>query len=190
MPDPSDPLDAALSVAQAFEKHHVSYAIGGALAYGLWSVPRATVDVDVNIFTQDEQLPDVFRALESLGIELDVETAERMIERDGMFVARYGLFRIDAFTPSIDFSWEAQRTKVRRSIEGREANFLSAEALAVFKLMFFRAKDIVDLQRLIAVMGTKLDSMYVRRHVVSMMGEDDERVSRWDELLRVHMPNK
>jgi hypothetical protein len=186
MPDPGDPLEAALSIAQAFEEHDVSYAIGGALAYGLWGVPRATVDIDVNVFTRDKRLRDVFRALRSLGMDPDEETATRMIERDGMFVAKYGLFRVDVFLPSIDFAWEAQRTKVRHSIEGREADFLSAEALAVFKLMFFRAKDIVDLQRLLAVMGEKLDTAYVRRHVVAMMGEDDERVARWDELLHLH----
>lgn len=60
---------------------------------------------------------------------------------------------------------------------------LSAESLAVFKLLFFRPKDIVDLQRLIAVQGERLDTNYVRRHLVEMMGEDDERVGKWDELL-------
>ena len=41
----------------------------------------------------------------------------------------------------------------------------------------------VDLQRLLAVQGRRLDTAYVRRHVVEMMNEDDERVARWDELV-------
>jgi hypothetical protein len=60
---------------------------------------------------------------------------------------------------------------------------LSAEALAVFKLLFFRPKDIADLQRLIGVRGAALDVRYVRAHIAAMMGEDDERVARWDALV-------
>jgi hypothetical protein len=43
--EPDDPLTAALLLADALEKHRISYAIGGALAYGLWGIPRATIDV-------------------------------------------------------------------------------------------------------------------------------------------------
>lgn len=43
---PEDPLDAALRIAAAFEAARVSYALGGALAYGLWAIPRTTVDVN------------------------------------------------------------------------------------------------------------------------------------------------
>ncbi|MFO8072414.1 MAG: nucleotidyltransferase [Polyangia bacterium] len=186
MVEPGDPLEAGLSIASAFEEHGVPYAIGGALAYGLWGVPRATVDVDMNVFVETERISVVVEALRSLGIETDLEAALRASRRDGMFAVKYGMFGIDLFTPSIDFAWEAQRTRVRHAIEGREADFLSAEALCVFKLMFFRPKDIVDLQRLIAVRGKELDTGYVRRHVVAMMGEDDERIARWDELVERH----
>jgi hypothetical protein len=39
---PADPLEAGLLLAQAFEAHGVSYALGGALAYGIWGIPRAS----------------------------------------------------------------------------------------------------------------------------------------------------
>lgn len=48
--------------------------------------------------------------------------------------------------------------------------------------MFFRGKDLVDLERLLGSMGRRLDAPYVRRWLVDTMGEDDERVRRWDEL--------
>ena len=41
--------------------------------------------------------------------------------------------------------------------------------------MFFRAKDQLDLEKLIEVQGQDLDVVYVRRWIVDMMGEDDER---------------
>jgi hypothetical protein len=55
-------------------------------------------------------------------------------------------------------------------------------------MMFFRNKDIVDLERLIASMGQRLDTVYVRRWLVGAMGEDDERVRKWDELVSTFMP--
>lgn len=47
---PSSPIDAAVSLGAALEGKHIPYAIGGALAYNLYGVPRATHDLDVNVF--------------------------------------------------------------------------------------------------------------------------------------------
>ena len=67
-----------------------------------------------------------------------------------------------------------------------EASYLSAEATAVFKLLFYRNKDLVDLEKLVAVQGADLDAAYVRRWMVDMMGEDDERVQDWDRIVAEH----
>jgi hypothetical protein len=118
-----------------------------------------------------------------LGIHADPQQLKLDSEAKGLCVVRYGPYRVDLFTPSIAFSREAERTRREIEIEGKRAYFLSAEALAVFKLLFFRAKDIVDLERLIEVQGDALDSAYVRRELVAMMGDEDERVRRWDALV-------
>ena len=178
---PSDPVDAAIRIAARLEEDGVPYAIGGALAFGLWAVPRATVDVDVDVFLDGDAVEAVFGALEALGVSLDREEARQRNDREGMFVGRWGLYRIDVFTPSIDFAWEAQSTRVRRELGGQSIWILSAEAIAVFKLLFFRAKDIADLERLVAVYG-QLDRRYVRDHMVDMMGEADDRVREWDRI--------
>ena len=59
----------------------------------------------------------------------------------------------------------------------------SAETLAVFKMLFFRGKDLLDVEKLIATQGRLLDSAYVRRWLVDMMGEGDERVVALDQML-------
>ena len=179
---PADPIEAALRVASALDEAEIPYALGGALAYGLWAVPRATVDVDINVFVEPDALDGALDALIRAGVQLDRAAAYAGAVRDGMFVGRFGPFRIDVFTPSIPFSREAERTRVRQRLGGREAWFLSAESIAVFKLLFFRGKDIVDLERLVATRAT-LDVARVRAHIVEMMGADDERVARWDQLV-------
>jgi hypothetical protein len=146
-------------------------------------VPRATVDVDINVFVDDASLGRALDALESVHLEIDRTRCIRESSERGMFIVHMGMYRIDVFTPSIEFSWEAGRTRVEHTIDGERVWFLSAEAIAVFKLLFFRAKDVVDLQRLIAVQGERLSCAYVREWLVRMMGEDDERVRKWDELV-------
>ena len=183
MTSPSDPLEAGLLLGESLDQAGIPYAIGGALAYGIWGIPRATIDVDINIFVEPEDLDPVLDVLTELGIAVDRKSAHVKAETDGMFVARWGLFRIDLFTPSIDFSWEAFHSRSAHEIEGRRAWFLSAEAIAVFKLLFFRGKDIVDLERLLAVQGPALDVAYIREKLVEMMGKDDERVIKWDRLV-------
>jgi hypothetical protein len=182
VPAPNDPLEAGLALARTFEARGIPYALGGALAYGIWGIPRATLDVDINVFVEDDELGTVADALSSLGIAADPERLKVESAAKGLCVVRYGLYRVDLFTPSIPFSREAERTRQLVEIEGQRAHFLSAEALAVFKLLFFRPKDIVDLERLIEVQGSNLDVSYVRRELAAMMGEEDERVRRWDEL--------
>lgn len=176
-----DAFTRALALADAFERAGVPYAIGGALALGIWGVPRGTVDVDLNVFVEPAEADRVVDTLESVGVTVDRTRARAESIERGMVIGTWDGMRIDLFLPSIDFSYEALRTRSRRSALGQEAWFLSAEAVAVFKLLFFRSKDMSDLERLVAV--APLDTAYVRGWMVDMMGEDDPRLTKWDELV-------
>ena len=174
----------ALRIAAAMEERGIPYAIGGAIAFGVWAVPRGTVDVDLHVFVDPMDQSAVFAALRAAGVELDDADAAERATRDGMYVGRMDGMRVDVFLPSIPFYAEAERTRVRLTAHGQDAWYLSAESTAVFKLLFFRGKDIVDLERLVSVRGARLDHAYVRRSIVDMVGEDDERIARWDRLVR------
>lgn len=188
MQAPADPLEAGIALARALDAHGISYALGGALAYGIWGIPRATLDVDINVFLEDRELPRLGQALTRLGIAVDEAQMLHDAASKGLIVVRFGMYRVDLFTPSIAFSREAERTRRQVEIEGEPIQFLSPEALCVFKLLFFRPKDLVDLERLIEVQGAALDVAYVRRELVAMMGEGDERVTRWEQLTRSKVP--
>lgn len=177
-------VENALRIAAELDRRGIPYAIGGAIAFGIWAVPRGTVDVDLDVFLGPADQDPVFEALASVGVVLDREEAGARAARDGMYVGRLDGMRVDVFIPSIPFYEEAARTRVWYAGHGQGAWFLSAESTAVFKLLFFRGKDIVDLERLLAVQRARLDHAYVRRWIVDMLGGSDERVSRWDQLVR------
>ncbi len=181
---PADAMEAASVIGASLDARDIPYAVGGALAFGIWSTPRGTLDVDLNVFVRDDQLGEVVDALRECGVDVNAERARRDAVAEGMFQGRFGDFRIDLFTPSIEFSWEAMRTRRQVSTGGRSLWVLAPEALAVFKLLFFRPKDLVDLERLAASRGIKLDTAYVRSHLTSLVGDDDERVKAWDRMVR------
>ncbi len=179
-----DAFDIASQLASILDKSEIPYAIGGAIALGAWSDPRGTLDVDINLFVDRNELEKALDVLIAEGVELDKGAAHRAEEEGDVIIGYYEGMRVDLFTPSIPFSWEAKDTSVRLKGPSGEASYLSREALAVFKLLFFRGKDIVDLEKLIAVQGKALDAPYVRRWIVDMMGEDDQRVAVWDDLVK------
>lgn len=157
------------------DARRVPYAIGGAIAYGIWAVPRATQDVDVTVFVEGADLALAFAALADLGASFDHQAARVSIDERGDFRATVEGMRLDVFTPSIPF-YESVKAR-RRQVVFRERPLwiLAAEDLAVFKMLFFRPKDLLDLERMLALMGKSFDRAYVRGWLVDMVGGDDAR---------------
>lgn len=179
-------FEIAAHLAHALELAQVPYAIGGAIAWGAWADPRGTHDVDINLFVGPPELEHALDVLVAAGLEID-RAAAMIADREGsVLIGRYAGMRVDLFTPSIPFAWEAMRTRSRLVGPSGAADYLSAEATAVFKLLFFRPKDLLDIEKLVAVQGRALDAPYVRRWMVEMMGEGDERVLAWDAVVERH----
>jgi hypothetical protein len=81
------------------------------------------------------------------------------------------------------FYEEAQTRRVRVRLADRDTWVLSPEVLAVFKMLFYRPKDLADVGRLLEVQGVRFDRAFVRRWLVEMLGEQDERIRHWDTLV-------
>jgi hypothetical protein len=58
----------------------------------------------------------------------------------------------------------------------------------VFKMLFFRRKDLADVARLREVQGARFDDPFVRRWLLAMLGPDDERIPAWDRLVAERRP--
>jgi hypothetical protein len=175
--------EIARRIADALESADIPHAIGGALALAVWGFPRATNDVDVDVFLPVESLGPALEALRQAELEFDArEALERARER-GDFRARAGSMRVDVFVSSIPF-YDAVRRRIRRApLMERPAWFLSPEDLVVFKLLFFRTKDLLDVERLVTFLADDFDRAYVRRWLVELVGESDERIAAWEAIV-------
>ncbi len=158
-----------------------TYAFGGAVALAAWSEPRATSDVDVVLWVDETRLTLAIKLIASAGVTLRESAALQSATARGMFAGRMGHVRVDVFVPSIPFYEEASKRRVRTQMLGRDTWIHSAEVLAVFKMLFFRPKDLVDVERMLQVQGEAFDRTFVRAHLVDMLGAD-ERIRTWDEI--------
>jgi len=172
-----------MRLAAALDANNIPYAIGGAHAFGIWGDPRGTYDVDINLFVNHDELDHALDVIEAEDVELDREAARAADQSGDVIVGWHGDMRVDLFTPSIPFAWEAMEKAVRIRGPHGEAAFLSAESIAIFKLLFFRPKDLLDVEKLIEVQGNALDVGYIRSWIVDMMSEDDERTQALDQIL-------
>lgn len=179
----ANPTEVALRVVDALARGGLRSAIGGALAFGRWVRPRATMDADINVFAGEDSYERILEVMEEIGGSFERDECLRRFRRGDVAFIRFDDVRVDLFVPSIPFYEVAERTVVHTDVGGRQVPFLSAEALAVFKLLFFRSKDLRDLEALVDALGDQLDVAWVRRHVAEMMGEDDERITAWDRIV-------
>jgi hypothetical protein len=177
-------LDAARRIADRLDEGGIPYAIGGALALGVWGLPRATVDVDLTTFVDEARLPSVLDALERAGVMLDRAAAARDVSRIGLFKGRIGRVVVDVFL-SQHPQYEVMRTRRVRVKDpaGRGLWFISAEDLCVHKIIYGRTKDIADLESLVAV-RPELDLVYVRGWIEQMVPPGDRRLGILAELER------
>lgn len=107
----------AVAVVEALEAAGVPCAVGGALALGVWGVPRGTTDVDVDAFVAEARYDEMLDALAAAGCSFDRATALRQAREGDTVVVRHGPWRVDVFVPTIPF-YEAARQRVRRERSG------------------------------------------------------------------------
>ena len=157
----------------ALEAEHVPYAVGGALALGYHAPPRGTRDVDLNIFLPGETCGPAFEALRRAGVEWDVDAATRRATARGDAVGTADGIRVDVFVNSIPLHDAAFERRQRVEFAGVPCWILSAEDLAVLKLMFNRPKDRIDVEQMCFTLGAEFDYAYATRQLTEHVGEDE-----------------
>ena len=186
MPDIESPPSAArlaVDLAGRLEQLGVDYAIGGAVAMTMWCEPRATFDVDVTLFLDPKQPEYCLQVLRSIGCEIDTAANLATLRTHGFCRVLCRGRQVDVFLPTTEFYSFAKHRRHLMSLLGRDVQIWSAEVLSVFKLMFFREKDCLDLKRLWKAQGSRLDVDWVRKQIIALCGLHDPRLTEWDEII-------
>jgi hypothetical protein len=108
-----------------------------------------------------------------------------MIVEHGFCRGEYAGFRIDVFLPITPFYEVARPRRRRVDLEGQPVMVWDAESLVVFKMMFFREKDLVDIKQILRTQGSSFDRLWVKVQLTDIFGVRDPRVTRWEEIIEL-----
>jgi hypothetical protein len=174
-----------LAISGAFDGAEIAHAFGGALALAYWATPRATQDIDVNVFVPGERADAVLGALAALGVAEPAPEERRALAERGQLRCRWEHVPVDLFF-AYDPLHESCRARALRVPFGAGATIpiLSAEDLAVFKVLFDRAKDWRDLGELLFALGPDFDATYALGWLRRILEPGDARLARFDAMWR------
>jgi hypothetical protein len=177
--EPSLP-EKVIAVHEALRMAKVPHAIGGALALAYYAEPRATIDIDLNLFVHAERWEEVFDTLGPLGIDTSGTDTEALL-RDGQCRLWWGENPVDLFFAYDPIHEEMRKAARRYPFADETLPFLSPVHLAVCKAMFDRPKDWLDIEQML-IANDDLELTDIEKWVVRMVGRDDLRLQRLQEL--------
>lgn len=166
-------------IHHALDRAKIPHAIGGALALAYYAEPRATIDVDINVFVPTDRWPEICEALAPLGINVEVDVEN--LNRDGQVRLWWDRNPVDLFF-SYDPFHDAMRRNARKVPFNQETiPILSPEHLAVCKAMFDRPKDWLDIEQIL-VATDPLDVSEIEDWLERMVGSENPRIEKLAEV--------
>ncbi len=181
---PADPdsYQVAEELSARLEAAGCDFSLGGAIALGFWAEARGTLDVDVTLYLPLDDSAGCTQLLEKIGCEFDRRRASDMLNEHGYCQVQLLGIRLDVFLPMSSFYESAKARRRQVPIGSRRAYIWDAETLCVFKMMFFRQKDFVDIQSIMRSQGASLDREWIDKSLLELYGHRDPRITRWREL--------
>lgn len=170
--------DKILAIGRALDD--VPHAFGGAISLGYHAEPRATIDIDLNVFVPTERATEVLEPLGQLGAQID--SAAHVVVRDGQVRIMWGSTPIDLFFAYDPFHAAANSAALSVPFADHSIRVLSATHLSVCKAVFDRPKDWIDIEAMISL-GTYIDIAEALRWVGRIAGDEDPRYDRLAALL-------
>jgi len=169
---PSDPIEVALTVAEALESCGLRYLVGGSLASSLSGEPRSTLDVDLVVSMSES---DIQPFVEKLGDEFYAEPdslRRATRDRSSANIIHYGTsMKVDLFIVGGSVLDEQQMDRRRRvqvaTDPERHLYFYTPEDILLQKLHWYRTGNEVSDRQWRDILGivlvqTELDEAYLR----------------------------
>jgi len=170
-----------VAIHERLSRAKTPHAFGGALSLAYYAEPRATIDIDLNVFVTPDDFELVAAALAELGVQ-GRRGVEARVQRDGQCRLWWGRTPVDLYF-SYDALHEAMREGVRREpFADTTIPVLAPEHLVVCKALFNRPKDWLDIEQVIVGVD-ELDADEVSAWMDRIVGEDDPRTLRLHALI-------
>ena len=172
-----------IAIENALADAGIPHAFGGANALAYYATPRATADIDLNVFVPESDAGRVLAVLGALGAATSASHLLKSVAERGQVRVPWDGTPIDVF-----FSYDAlheSSMERRRSVDfgDVEIHILSAEDLVIYKVVFDREKDWRDIAEMVFANDQPLDFDYVRRWLRRILEQDDARLARIESVV-------
>jgi hypothetical protein len=172
--------EKVIVIHESLAEAKVPHALGGALALAYYADPRATIDIDVNVFVPTKRWREVIDALTEIGVSAN-RLDPTALERDGQCRLWWGDNAVDLFFAYDPIHEDMRRQSRRVPFGGVTVSILSPEHLAVCKAMFDRRKDWIDIEQML-IACDDIDLSEIEKWLERMVGDSDQRVKRLKAL--------
>jgi hypothetical protein len=141
-------LNQALDVLTALrnEGRISGFALVGGLAVSAWSPPRATMDVDLLVLVESNNLNHLVKALCDAG--MNAELRRGGVDDPVPYLIRADF--LDIIVATKKYEAEAIEQSITVSIAGKDIPVASPEFLIILKLKAGGPRDLLDVQELLA----------------------------------------
>lgn len=177
-PAPSLP-DKIAAVHESLLKAELPHAFGGAIAVAYYGEPRMTKDIDINVFMSAEHWGTISEALESLGIDSELEERDLRSQEE---------LRLEWEENSLHFFFSCDPLHEEMERQVRTVPFaestlplVAPEHLVIRKAVLNRTKDWIDIEQIL-VATDPLDLQEIEDWLMRMAGKNDPRVKKLDEV--------
>ena len=169
-----------LAIHRALQAGGVGHGFGGAVALAFHvRDPRATADIDINIHSEVSEAAAVLAALPS-GIEVGGGAVQDVTTSGQVRLWWDSVVPVDLFFPQHEFHAEVARETTGRMFAGVEIPVISATHLTVFKSMYNRSRDWVDIEAMLEA-GT-VETARALDWLDRLLGRESEGYSRLAQL--------
>lgn len=175
--------EKVVDLHRALRGHGVPHAFGGAIALGFAAVPRSTLDIDLEIFVPIEDADNVLDAFWSLGLTYYPGQSRELIDTVGQVRLAWDGTAVDLFFSVHEF-YDTVAARVATVADEPQTAIpvITAEDIVIFKTLFNRPKDWIDIESVLLVQGRAFDISYVTTWLTVFLGEQDSRIDRTREL--------
>jgi hypothetical protein len=175
-------LDRAIhDITAVLESLHIEHAVIGGIANAIWGEPRATIDVDVTVSVNEEELTGTVPAIAAnfrpaISDPVAFVRQTRVLPLDTADGVRIGV--IFALLP---FELDAIRRARDVSIAGRTVHVVTAEDLVLMKITSERSRDVSDAEAIVRRRAGELDRGYLEPRIRELATalEREDIIDRW-----------
>lgn len=174
-------------LAPVLARHETRHAVIGGIAVIANGVQRLTRDIDLAFVGGETDFSELADELAQVGIVPRIDNALAFAAESQVLLAQHTetLVEIDISRAWLPFELEAIAAARTTKLAGLTIRTAVPEDLVIYKAVAWRPQDVLDVERLLALHGDRMDLGRIRGHVREL-GEamEQDRLRELDAMIR------